>query len=306
MEKYEVFFFGQFYLQHAGEGWRKAIHSKAWQIFWYLSSHRQRVQTRDTLAGLFWGGVPNDHAKKQLRQALWRLHAETRLSPQFAETRLVVVEAEQVYLNPALEWWIDLEDFDRAFSLVRQARCLNADLATALRRAIALYRGEFLEGCYDDWCLYERERLQNQYLFMLDKLADYCLSEGAYEEGFACGEKVLAINPCAERTYRQMMKLHYLMGNRPAALRQYQQCQKVLREELGVSPSAASQALYTQLCSDQLPPAGALPAPEHGPAPPSLQNVLNRLKQAQTTLTILQEQIQQDIHLVEELFLCQH
>ena len=38
----------------------------------------------------------------------------------------------------------------------------------------SVYRGDLLEGCYQDWCLFERERLQNAYLAMLDKLMVRC------------------------------------------------------------------------------------------------------------------------------------
>ena len=301
MEKYEVFFFGQFHLRCRGVAWHKPNCGKAWQLFWYLASQRRATHTRDALAGLFWGDIPNEQAKKQLRQALWRLHAEEPSLPPPASARLIVVEGEHVRLNPAIEWWIDAEVFEQQFAQLRCAQALDADGARAVRQAIALYRGDFLEGCYQDWCLYGRERLQNQYLALLDKLMDYCLSQGDYEEGLQCGARVLQINPGSERAHRQMMKLHYLAGDRTAAIQQYQHCQKALKEELGVAPAAASQALFAQICADQpgFAPAAVAPLADYA-KPKSLQEVLGHLKQFQTTLSVLQQQIQQDIRLVED------
>ena len=43
------------------------------------------------------------------------------------------------------------------------------------------------------------------------------------------------------------MELYAQSGHHAAALRQYQECERVLQEELGVSPSPESTALYERL-----------------------------------------------------------
>ena len=48
------------------------------------------------------------------------------------------------------------------------------------------------------------------------------------------------------------MRLHYMTGNRTAALRQYRACVEALDEELGVGPAQSTQRLYQQICSDQV------------------------------------------------------
>jgi len=56
-------------------------------------------------------------------------------------------------------------------------------------------------GCYDDWCIFERERLQNIYLLMLDKLISYSAKHREYEAGQGYGYTILRYDRARERTH---------------------------------------------------------------------------------------------------------
>jgi DNA-binding SARP family transcriptional activator len=107
-----------------------------------------------------------------------------------------------------------------------------------------------MDGSYADWCLFERERLQNRYFILLVRLMECCELHQAYEAGLDYGQRVLRINPAHERTHQQMMRLYSLAGFRSMALRQYQNCGQALRDELGVKPSRQTQALFEQIRDD--------------------------------------------------------
>jgi two-component SAPR family response regulator len=93
---------------------------------------------------------------------------------------------------------------------------------------VALYHGDLLEDWFQDWCLYERERLQNIYLAALDKLMDYCEASRDYDAGLAYGTRILRHDLARERTHRRLMRLYYLAGDRTSALRQYDRCVQIL------------------------------------------------------------------------------
>ena len=42
---------------------------------------------------------------------------------------------------------------------------MDEDRARSLEDAVSLYQGDLLEGCYEDWCIYERERLPIDVIF---------------------------------------------------------------------------------------------------------------------------------------------
>jgi DNA-binding SARP family transcriptional activator len=215
--------------------------------------------------------------------------------------RLLIAETDWVQINPTIELWLDVAVFEEAFAL-RQGKELDVRSAQVLHDAVSLYKGDLLEGCYQDWCLYERERFQNMYLAMLDRLMVYCEASREYEAGFAYGASILRCDRAKERTHRQIMRLHYFANDRTAALRQYERCVIALREELGVSPTRRTQGLYEQIRDDKLDVASQ--ASPTGDANPQTLNallpeMLNHLKEVRAALSTLQRRIQKDIKTVE-------
>jgi DNA-binding SARP family transcriptional activator len=179
---------------------------------------------------------------------------------------------------------------------------LAADCVESLQEAVRLYRGDLVEGWYHDWCLYERERLQNMYLAMLDKLICYYEAHRKFELGLLYGSIILRYDRAHERTHRQLMNLQYLSGNRTAALRQFERCVAALDEELGVKPDKLTTALYQKIRAAELEagasPAAAAPEAEEAGVV-SLSDVLGRLKLIQSVLTEIQRSVQRDIKAVE-------
>jgi DNA-binding SARP family transcriptional activator len=256
------------------------------------------------VASLLWGDSSTAQSRKYLRQTLWQL--QTAIDPQREpiNARLLLLEQDWVQLNPEVDLLLDVTVFEQAFALVQRVpdQELDAQGARSLQAAVYLYQGDLLEGWYQDWCLYERERLQGMYLAMLDKLVGYCEAHQDYDAGLDYGTRILRYDRARERTHRRLMRLHYLAGRRTAALRQYERCVAALDEELGVRPAKHTVALYQQIRVDQLDGfafalVGATTALE--PTTVTLLQVLGRLKQLQATLTSAQRQVQQDIQAVE-------
>ena len=202
-------------------------------------------------------------AQENLRQALWQLQAVVDAHVERGEPEVLVVEADWVHVNPAGAFWLDVAVFEEALDVTAgiSGDRLDPGRAEALVGAASLYRGDLLEGCYQDWCLFERERLQNAYLTILDKLMVRCLASGAYEAGMAYGERVLRVDRAHERTHRRLMRMQYLDGDRTAAIAQYERCVNALREELAVAPAQRTTALYEQICADRLEPEPRLATP---------------------------------------------
>jgi DNA-binding SARP family transcriptional activator len=217
---------------------------------------------------------------------------------------VLLIESDWVQLNPAADMWFDVAEFELAFRRIQhsQSSDLDAQDVQALMHAVGLYRGGLQESWYQDWYLCERERFQHMYLVMLDKLMDHCEAQGNYEAGLAYGTLILGCEMARERTHRRLMRLHYLAGDRTAALRQYEYCVRALHEELGVEPARRTVALHQQIQGDQLnlstqPSIEAVECPQASPSPWSL--ALSRLRQLQTTLSDVQRQIGQDIQALE-------
>ena len=59
--------------------------------------------------------------------------------------------------------------------------------------------------------------------------------------------ELLDLDPFRETAYRQLMQLHAAMGNRAEALRVFERCRTLLRDELGASPSQQTEALFLEI-----------------------------------------------------------
>jgi len=56
--------------------------------------------------------------------------------------------------------------------------------------------------------------------------------------------------PYRETAWQHLMRAHNSGGNRAEALRAYEQCRCLLSEELGISPSPQTEAVYLELVRD--------------------------------------------------------
>lgn len=291
MANLKVKLFGAFRVWQNGQPVEGIDSGKAQELFCYLLLFRNRPHSRETLAGFLWRNRPTSQAKKYLRQAIWQIHTTLESEGRPANGRVLLVDPDWIRLNPDADLWLDVACLEKTYMLVRgvPGRALDTIRVQAMRSAADAYTGHLLEGWFQDWCLLERERLQNVFLATLDKLMDYCEVNGDYEAGLADGARVLAIDLARERTHRRLMRLYYLYGDRTAALRQYDRCVHALHEELTVEPAPRTVELYEQMRAGRLV----------GSGPSSGSDVLDDLQQLRSALDEVQRQLRHHARSVE-------
>jgi len=299
-----VCFFGRFGVQYGEQVLSGFEANKVQDLFCYLLLYRDRPHSRETLADLLWDEQSATQSRKYLRKVLWQLQTALAVRVGPLGDTVLLVEPDWVQLNPEADLWLDVAVFEQAFFLVQgtPGRYLDLQRVRDLESAESLYRGDLLEGCYHDWCIYERERFQHMYLAMLDKLMGYCEACHDYETGLSYGRRILRYDCARERTHRRLMRLYYFAGDRTAALRHYERCVAALDEELDVRPAESTEALYKQIRADRLdssPPMLTETHPASAVTDQSLVVTLGRLRQLHTALVDVQHQLQQEIRAVE-------
>jgi DNA-binding SARP family transcriptional activator len=267
---------------------------------------RENPHSRESLANLLWSDVPTTKSKSYLRKTLWQLQTALDSEDLLGEPNVLLVDPEWVQINTTSAFWLDVAEIERAFHLVHgvPGEKLDFEAFEKLQRTVDFYRGDLLEGWYQEWCLRERERLQSIFLILLDKLMSYCEAKGNYEDGLVYGMRILQFDQARERTHRSLMRLYYQGGYRTEALRQYQRCVEILDMELGVQPSKQTTTLYEQIRSDGFfaTTAGfSMNMGKTGANEPPLGDVLTSLISLQKDLNSIQAQIQQKIETVEKL-----
>lgn len=286
---FRVHLFGRFRVEYGEEPVEGLGVFKVQELLSYLLVHRNRPRPREALAVMLWGDMPTEKARKHLRQALWHIQTALKSRNAAAVDQILVVEDHWVQLNTRSEIWLDVAVIEETFANLKDKPgwALSDDDKDELQLAVDVYEGELLEGSYQDWCLFERERLQNIYLAMLYKLMRYCEAHNEYEAGQLIGTKILKYDRASERTHQRLMQLQYMAGDRTAALRQYERCVTALHEDLGVKPDKRTVALYEKIRSGEPESETSLTqlvSTSSMPTASMLANVIGRLEDLDGTL----------------------
>jgi DNA-binding SARP family transcriptional activator len=255
MLKLELFGIGQ--ARHSDQPLAGFPNQQCHHLLCYLILNRQSVHHRGRLAAVFWGEYPTTDSRKYLRNAIWRLRNALQSAGAPAEKYLSITE-DSVSFSDSSPYWLDVEDFETTISQYQDIKGqeLTPEQAAHLEKAIELYVGDLLEGVYEDWCLYDRERLRILHLNTLNKLVVFHELNGTYERGLGYGKQILALDPARERVHRQVMRIYWLLGDHNEALAQYKQCAQILRQELGIPPKERTRLLYQEMVGNQFNPAG--------------------------------------------------
>ncbi len=232
-----------------------------------------RPRQRDTVAELLWPGYPPGSARKNLRQTLYELG---RLLPEVATRTgppapFTLASRDTLQINPDCHFELDTATFTR---LVQEGS------VDALKSAVDLYRGDFLEDFvlpdsadFETWSAAWRGRFQRQALETMDRLAGIALRQHDYAEAESYARRQLALDNLRETAVGQLMQALVGQGQRSAALIAYDEVRQRLDEELGVEPTRALNTLWEQIRLGQSPSVAAQPVSV--PAP-SIQTALTK------------------------------
>ncbi len=246
----EIFTLGGVRILRNGEELRGINYRKAIALLIYLVSTGQ-PQPRVVLADLLWDDRSQSQALANLRGVLTVLRA--------ALGENLRIYRDSVSVNPSARVWMDAGQLEAGLSALHNQGKLNEFTASQAEAALTLYRGDFLQGfnlsdCqgFDDWQRRERERLHQLAADGYTELVSYEIENGQYQLGMVHASRLLEIDPLMEVGHRQMMLLLAKCGQRAAALAQYQSCQELMRDELGVDPAEETSELYDQIRNGKL------------------------------------------------------
>lgn len=187
---------------------------------------RPHLRRRERLVGLLFPEVPERTGRQRLSHLLWQLRCWLPELP-------LETSAQEITLRPE-PCWLDVHAF-------RQAAA-REDLPSWIE-ALTHYRGDLLEGHYDEWLLEEREALYLQYVRVSYQASEELLRQGRFQELLPLAERLAQHEPFDERALRTLMRAYIAVGRRGAALAACERFDALAAEELGTAPEPATQAL---------------------------------------------------------------
>lgn len=263
------------------------------QLFSYLLLGRDRAHSRELIAEVFWGDYPTQKARGCLNTALWRLRKLLEPDGTPRGTYIVCSPAGEVAFNSESDHWLDVAVLDEGIRVSQQHSAADADrdVAEGLREALNVYSGELLEDCFGDWALRERERFRSAYLVGLSWLMKFHEARGEWDQSADCARNILVVDPLREEIHRHLIRVLIEAGRRPDALRQYEECRKLLEVELGVEPMPE-----TRLLVDNARSFGRLPPKRAGSRGKlTLDEALAQLREAERELVAARENVERAV-----------
>jgi ABC-type oligopeptide transport system substrate-binding subunit/DNA-binding SARP family transcriptional activator len=209
---------------------------KSQSLLAFLIYHRDQSFGRERLMDMYWADSPAHRARRSLSTALWHIRQC------FPNHDPIQANSMSIQLLTGGVVELDIDIFEKK---VRQGTFSD------LQDAIAIYKGNFLDGFYDDWVIRERFRLESLFIEALSKLM--VLQEEASDLNLALStaHQLMEIDSLREDAHRLLMRVYCAMGQRNTALEQYHLCCRILREELDVDPMPETSKLYQDIHGGQ-------------------------------------------------------
>ena len=211
---------------------------KSKALFAYLVLGKGKLFSREQLADVFWGDLPECRARRALSTDLWRIgnllkdggadpdaylisdsdsrSASTRMrrtgSMSSVSRPRPAGSTASIRPPPTGSWSTRSPRPYRCIAAICWRACTTMVPGAARRTADAAHLGalEFLMQCN--------------------------MAQEYWANALAIGQRILSIDPFMEHVQRAVMRCHYSLGNRPAAVKQYATCAQLLRQELDVEP----------------------------------------------------------------------
>ena len=202
---------------------------------------------RDRLLDLLWPGMPQKSAQNNLRQTIYQLR---QAIPDNNGIPFIFTGRKTLQRNPDYPLECDVIRFE----------ALLAQLPEVWAEAVALYRGDFLEdfylpdaGTFEEWAARHRAAYRNLLFDAYETLIDRQIEDGRLDTAARHARKQLQFDNLREAAHRQLIEVLARSGKRDEAVRQYEACVEILRNELGIPPGKLLTTLYEQILSDQFP-----------------------------------------------------
>jgi two-component SAPR family response regulator len=209
-------------------------------LAFFVNFRSQRVPLERVTNAIWPESVGHGRA---FHSALYRLRHALRC--QGDDAKFILVKGGEYWLDTS-RFQFDVDTFETLLNTANKAQ--GTESAYFYTQAIDLYHGEYLSNLrYYDWPIPERQRLLNAYHLAMRRLASHYTTQGNYQDAIVLIDKALQIDALSEESHRDALRYYAAIGDEAGLVRQYKQLQQALRDELNVTPSKQTEALFRRL-----------------------------------------------------------
>lgn len=211
---------------------------KAQSLFAYLLMNLETQHRREKVAGILWPDSDESSARSKLRYALWQLRKAIG-------DRYFLSDKISLAFNSEADYWLDSEELEN-----KHVEHLPLE---ELEKIVALYKGEFLPGFYEDWIVLTRDQLHATFEQRMALLLQLLGNGERWREVLDWAERWISLGQTPEPAFQTLMIAHSQLGDKASAASAYQRCQQTLGEQLGVEPSEVTKKIYDLILQGEVP-----------------------------------------------------
>ncbi len=139
---------------------------------------------------------------------------------------------------------VDLDELDQLLTIVSDDA---ANHATTLERALALWRGEPLEGTDYLWAEGDMRSLSATLLDLLERVGRVRLARGDARGALQMAEQAIALDQLHEPSWRLALQAEHALGLGESITRRYGELTRSLDEQLGLEPARETRAMFRRM-----------------------------------------------------------
>lgn len=227
----------------------------------YLVVEHHHAHRREFVGELLWPGRPKGAVHSNLRKALFRLRqviGDSDTAPSY-----LLTTQKTIQWNADSDCWVDVTAFESLIESAGEHEPFHPEDCGAckdqLKRAIELYRGDFLANLYledsidfEDWAAVKRESLRWHVLEALERLSVHHREHAEYKQAIVYARRRTTLDPLNEEAHCRLMEALALAGQRSEALAQFRRCCNILASELSMEPSEGMIKLRDRILCGEL------------------------------------------------------
>jgi DNA-binding SARP family transcriptional activator len=217
------------------DGRRLDVPEGSKRLLVFVALHGRWVDRRQA-AGALWPNGDDERAMGNLRSALWRLRR--------AGIDVLVADMSALSLREEID-----VDVTRLFEWAGRLIGGSVQQSDLHVSPVSLEAVDLLPGWYDDWVIFERERLRQRLLHGLEALSRHLILRERWSEAVEAAMTAVNMEPLRESAQYALAEAHVAEGNLVEARRSFLMYRTLLLDELGVEPSQSLTSLVQYGCA---------------------------------------------------------
>jgi DNA-binding SARP family transcriptional activator/predicted ATPase len=210
-------------------------YKKVEALLYYLLVNKKIKRAK--IAFLLWGDMPEDNAKKNLRNALY--HLKKLIGND------IIITSDKFTIELIEKYKIDID--------------LELLLKEDMKNLLNLYRGEFLQDFFvndclefNNWLFEQKNYYQNVYINLLKEAINDSKKRGNSDKIIDYLNLLIKIDEFNELAYRELMKIYVENGLTAKAIELYKHLKDRLNSELSITPDSDTVKLFEEIYTDKV------------------------------------------------------